>query len=61
MEIDTISTVSTTYTVEQVNDAIAIAMMRKALDSQAQAAADLLEALPQSGNPNIGSNVNTFA
>ena len=61
MEIDTISTVSTTYTVEQANEAIAIAMMRKALDTQAQAAADLLETLPQSGNPNIGSNVDTFA
>jgi hypothetical protein len=61
MEIDTISTVSTTYTVEQVDDAIAIAMMRKALDTQAQAATDLLEQLPKSGNPNVGSNVDTFA
>lgn len=61
MDIDTISTVSTTYTVEQANDAIAIAMMRKALDTQAQAAADLLEELPKSGNPNVGGSVDTFA
>lgn len=45
-------------------DAVAIAVLRKTLDIQAQSALQLIQALPQpaSNSPsNLGNSVNTFA
>jgi len=44
------------------SDAVNIAVLKKALDSQANAAVGLIQALPPvPSNPNVGRNVNTTA
>ncbi|MDA0189116.1 MAG: YjfB family protein [Proteobacteria bacterium] len=48
----------------QAGDAVAVTVLRKALDIQAQNARQLLEALPQpaaSNPPNLGNRVDVFA
>ena len=48
----------------KTGDAIAVAVLRKTLDIQAQSAMQLIQALPQpttSNPPNLGNAVNTFA
>lgn len=44
-------------------DAVSVAVLKKAMDIEAQSAAQLLQALPQvtSNPPHLGNNVNTFA
>jgi hypothetical protein len=45
-------------------DAVAITVLKKSLDIQAQSALQLLQALPvpsSSNPPNLGNSVNTFA
>jgi hypothetical protein len=45
-------------------DAVAISVLKKSLDIQAQSAMQLIQALPlpsTNNPPNLGNNVNTFA
>ena len=45
------------------NQAVGIAVLKKAIDLQAQGAAQLIQALPQmpANPPHLGNHVNTFA
>ncbi|GHU42704.1 hypothetical protein AGMMS50289_07850 [Betaproteobacteria bacterium] len=54
---------SLTNQVGQAGDAINISVLKKAIDMQAQAAAQLIEALPQmsSNPPNLGQSVDVSA
>lgn len=64
MDIAGVANVATALSQARVGDAVAIAVLRKALDIQAEGALQLLEALPQAaaGNPpHLGNQVNTFA
>lgn len=61
MDIANIPAVASALAAQQTSDAVNIAMLKKALDTQAATAVGLLQALPQPANPNIGSNVNTIA
>jgi hypothetical protein len=64
--MDIASTVSVPASAAQAStgDAIAITILRRALDLQAQSAAQLLAALPQPAPvnpPNLGRRVDSFA
>lgn len=64
MDISNVGSISSVLSQAQTGDAIGIAVLRKALDLQAQTATQLIEALPQvaaSNPPNLGNTVNTFA
>lgn len=65
MEINSIATQSTRLETARAGQDIGIAVLKKALDSQAASAATLLQALPpvQSARlpPHLGQNVNTTA
>ena len=45
------------------NEAVGIAVLKKAIDMQAQGAAQLIQSLPQlpANPPHLGNHVNTFA
>ena len=45
------------------NEAVGIAVLKKAIDMQVQGAAQLIQALPQlpANPPHLGNHVNTFA
>ncbi|MBI4742697.1 MAG: YjfB family protein [Betaproteobacteria bacterium] len=47
----------------RTGEAVAVAVLKKAMDIQAQGVAQLIGALPQPANtpPHLGNNVNTFA
>ena len=62
--VSSIASVATQMSQARTDDAVAVAVLRKAMDIQAQGAAQLLEALPQPASnnpPNLGNNVNAFA
>ena len=64
MDINSIGSASAALSQASTGDAVAIAVLRKSLDIQAQNAMQLLQALPQpttNSPPNLGSSVNTFA
>jgi hypothetical protein len=62
MELSGVTNTATSLASREGSDAVNVAMLKKALDSQATLAAGLLEALPAlPANPNIGRNVNTTA
>jgi len=61
MEIDNFSAVSSTSITPQTSDDVSMTMLRKSLDNQADAADDILDSIPPSPNPNIGSIINTKA
>ena len=42
-------------------DAVAISVLKKALDIEAQGALQLIQALPATNPPNLGNGVDTFA
>lgn len=61
MDVSQIAAVATNLATAKNADAVNVAVLKKALDAQATAAAGLLQALPLPPNPNIGRNVNTTA
>lgn len=64
MNISSVGSVSTALSQAETGDAVAIAVLKKTMDIQAQAALQLIEAIPQpaaSGPPNLGRSVNTLA
>ena len=63
MEIASTSGHSSAMTQAQLSEAVSIAVLRKAIDIQAQGALQLLQALPQVANnpPNLGNNIDVKA
>ena len=63
MDVTQIAAVATDLATAKTADAVNIAVLKKALDTQATTAATLLQALPPPlpANPSIGRNVNTTA
>lgn len=64
MDVSSIASASTAISQAKTGDAVAIAVLRKALDIQEQSALQLIQALPQPATnspPNLGASVNTFA
>lgn len=62
MDIGAVASASSALASSKTGDAVGIAMLKKALDIEAQNAAQLIEALPQQYNnpPNVGQSVDTF-
>ena len=64
MDISSIASAASAISQNQTGDAVSISVLKKALDIQAQTAAQLIQALPQvtTNSPaHLGSSVNTFA
>lgn len=64
MDINSIASASSALSQAKTGDAIAIAVLRKALDIEAQSALQLIQALPPiaaNSPPNLGNSVNAFA
>ncbi len=64
MNIGNVGSVSATLSQARTGDAVAITMLKKANDIQAQSAQQLIQALPQpaaNNPPNLGNRINTFA
>lgn len=64
MDISSVGNISSALSQAKTGDAVGIAVLKKAMDLQAQTASQLIEALPQAGAsnpPNLGNGVNTFA
>lgn len=64
MEISGVAQAATALSQAKTGDAVAIAVLKKAIDIQADSALQLLQALPQpaaSNPPNLGNSINTFA
>lgn len=63
MDIASVSTVSSAATLAQNGDAVSTLVLKKALDIQAQSAAQLLQALPQvpSNPPHLGNSIDLRA
>jgi hypothetical protein len=63
MDISTVGSLSSALSQAQTGDAVNTLVLKKALDLQAQAAAQLVEALPEVPNnpPNLGNAVDVTA
>lgn len=66
MNVNSVGNVPSSLASAQTGDALAITMLRKSLDIQAQSALQLIAALPQpqpapGTTPTLGNGVNTFA
>ncbi|MBS1227624.1 MAG: hypothetical protein H6R17_901 [Proteobacteria bacterium] len=64
MDISSVGSISAAVSQAQTGDAVGIAVLKKAIDLQAQGALQLIESLPQPATnspPNLGQGVNTFA
>ena len=64
MDISSVGNVSAALSQAGTGDAVAIAVLKKAIDIQAQSAMQLIQALPQptpSNAPNLGNGVNVYA
>jgi hypothetical protein len=64
MSISSVATPSATISQASSGDAVAIAVLKKSLDIEAQSALQLIQALPQpmtNNPPHLGNSVNTFA
>lgn len=63
MDIGNIPAVASALASAATSDAVNMAMLKKALNTQVAAAVGVLQALPPPlpANPNIGRNVNTVA
>ncbi len=68
MDISAVASTVSALASSQTGDAVGTLVLRKALDAQAQNAAQLLEALPQppqapqyNNPPNIGGGIDIFA
>ena len=64
MDISTVGNVSSALAQATTGDAVAISVLKKAIDIQAQSAMQLIQALPQPApgtTSTLGNGVNTFA
>jgi hypothetical protein len=65
MEVNSIASLATTMATTATQQAVSIAVMKKAMDIQASSAAAMLEMLPPVDGPNLpphlGQHVNTIA
>lgn len=64
MDINNIANLATAMSAQKTGDAVAISVLKKALETQASGALALIQALPQvpaSLPPHLGNNVNTTA
>ena len=63
MDVTALASSSTALSQAQTGDAVGIAVLKKAMDIQAQSAMQLLQALPQpySNPPNLGNSVDVRA
>ncbi len=66
MDVSAIAAVATQMSQSRTEDAVALTVLKKALDLQAQGAAQLVQAAMQSmqtisNPPNLGNQVDTFA
>lgn len=63
MEVNSIANLATNMAQDRNGQAIGVAVLKKALDTQASGALALIGAIPapQSLPPNLGQNVNTTA
>ena len=66
MNVNSVGSVPASIASAQTGDAVAITVLRKSLDIQAQSALQLIAALPQAQpaagtTPTLGNSVNTFA
>ena len=66
MNINSVGSVPASVASAQTGDAVAVTVLKKSLDIQAQSAMQLIAALPQpqpapGTTPTLGNSVNTFA
>lgn len=61
MDVTSIAAVATALSSQRNGDAVQMAVLKKALDTQAQGAMALIAALPPVNPPNLGQNVDTHA
>lgn len=65
MDITGIASMATQFSDAKTADQVQVAVLKKAMDAQAQSAQQLIEALPQPSSVNLpehlGKNVNTTA
>ena len=64
MDISSVGSIPASISQASTGDAVAISVLKKSLDIQAQSAMQLIQALPQvttNSPPNLGGSVNTFA
>jgi hypothetical protein len=63
MDIANVSSLSTALSQAKSGDAVGTLVLKKALDIQAQSAAQLIQALPQAASnpPNLGNSVDVKA
>ena len=64
MDISSVGSISSAVSQAQTGDAVGIAVLKKAIDLQAQSALQLIASLPQPATnspPNLGQGVNTVA
>ena len=64
MDIGNIASMSSALSQARNSDAVGLSVLKKAMDIEAQTAAQLLQALPQpvaSNPPSLGSRVDIFA
>jgi hypothetical protein len=61
MDIGSIANVSVALNQVKTNDAVSVAVLKKALDIQAEGAQQLLQALPEPTSGNLGNKINTLA
>lgn len=63
MDVSNIARLATAMSNSAAGQAVGIAVLKKAMDLQAQSAAELLQALPQAGGnpPHLGQNVDVRA
>ncbi len=66
MEINSTAGISASLSQAQTGDAVAVSVLKKALDIQASSAEQLIQALPQTASTalsvdGLGQKINTFA
>ena len=64
MDIGSFASTSSAVSQAQTGDAVAVSVLKKAIDLQAQTALQLIQSIPQpaaSGPAHLGQGVNTFA
>ena len=66
MNVNSVGTVPASLASAKTGDAVAVTVLRKSLDIQAQSALQLIASLPQvqataGTTPTLGNSVNTFA
>ena len=64
MDISSVANASSALSQANNNAALAVMVLKKAIDIQAQGALQLIQALPQpaaNNPPNLGRNINVFA